>query len=134
MAQRFHSLYNQAGTVYGFDNLFDSDILDRQNAEEVNVMSEDTLTAGNRVYMNCSITDEEVKQVITKLKRNKSAGVRCIHNIQSHYHSQAVSHFLNSMLFLTKGNTSNNTCINHIHQSKNIKAAYHCETSLGPKP
>ena len=40
-----HSLYKKAGTVDGFDNLFDSDGLDRQKAE-------DTLTTGNRVYMN----------------------------------------------------------------------------------
>ena len=45
-------------------------------------------------------------------------------NNLSHYHIQSVSHFLNSMSSPTKGNTSNNTCINHIYQSQNIKIAY----------
>ena len=42
-------------------------------------------------------------------------------NNQSHYHIGAVNHVLNSMSISTKGYTSNNTCINHIHQSKTIK-------------
>ena len=78
-------------------------------------MSEDTLTRGNIIYMNDSITDEEVKGVITKLKQNKSAGVRRIPNSQRHYHIQAVNNFLNSMSIPTKDNTSNITCTNHIH-------------------
>ena len=60
------------GTVDGFYNLLGSDGLDRQNVEEVNAISDDTLTTGRRVYKNESINDEGVKWVTTKLKQNKS--------------------------------------------------------------
>ena len=45
-------------------------------------------------------------------------------NNQRHCHIQGVNHFPNFMSIPTKCNTSNNTCINYIHQSKNIKIAY----------